>query len=122
MFGLVAQDVQGAKEVNVDENPRDKKQKKQSMRQEQAAAAEAEKQRQAQLELLLMDDRALQDAVRLGEVHMIWGCSIYNLWHLIGKGFYHLVDLEHSFGMPSFCEELKVLTARIGICRSFALC
>lgn len=67
------QDANGAKGVDVGGKPKEKKQKKQSTRQEEAAAAEAEKQRQAQLELLLMDDRALQDAVRLGEVHLICG-------------------------------------------------
>ena len=48
---------------------------------EKQTAAHAEKQRQAQLELLLMDDKALQDAVRVGERHLAvllpLGCSMY---------------------------------------------
>lgn len=35
-------------------------------RQEKAAAEQAERHRKAQLELLLMDEKALQDAVKLG--------------------------------------------------------
>ncbi len=60
------QDADGGSEPAVGGKATEKQKKKQSKRQEQAAAAEAEKQRQAQLELLLMDDRALQEAVRLG--------------------------------------------------------
>lgn len=41
--------------------------KRQKKKQEKDAANLAEKQRQAQLELLLMDDKALQDAVKLGK-------------------------------------------------------
>ena len=61
------QDANGASEEGVGK-PKETQKKKQNSKQSQAAAAEAEEQRKAQLELILMDDRALQNAVRLGEM------------------------------------------------------
>lgn len=48
-----------------------KKQKQKEGKRKKRADAEAEKQRQAELELLLMDDKALQDAVKLGEIYTL---------------------------------------------------